>query len=111
MAVGRVASFMGRTPRMMTMGSIAVGGAIGAVRGVAGSPLPGDVQDELLGDRRAIQNVARGQIASHFSPRKDVVGLGDYYYGQHVRWGEGGSPSPVGGEIVLGQYNLRRGGA
>lgn len=123
--IGRAASWMARRPRPLT--AMLVGGAAtaGVVNGLRSSDSLENVQEQFLGDRRAVQAVVRGSAAAALSPRDDIIGMGDSYYGQNVAFPApryfktDGSPvfisgtssgrhTPVGGEIVFGQYNMRR---
>lgn len=110
--IGRGASWLARRPRMLTAGVVGGAATAGVVRGLTQSSALGDIQEQSLGDRQAVQAVVRGSIGAALSPRDDIMGAGDYYYGQNVAFPSVGASSgrniPVGGEIVWGMYNERR---
>jgi len=121
MARGRAASWLGRQggkASRRTLGDsfmpIAMTGIVGAgIYGGASAIMDedgpwGDIQEQAMGDRGAIKASMKAGISNIFNnPEEDILGRGDYYYGQATSTGRGG-PLPVSGDIVFGQYNLRR---
>lgn len=113
-AIGKTAGWASRRPKLAMAGGVAAVGGFSATKAFVQSPAAGDAQEMMLGDRQAVQGLMRGYTGAAISPRNDVMGIGDYYYGQSITGPRSGVSSgaamPVGGEIVFGQYNERRRG-
>jgi len=107
---GRAAGWLGRSA-VQPLAVAAIGG--GALYGMSSAILDRNgpyapLQEFVSGDPEMIRSSLKAGLHHAVTPDNDVLGRGDYYYGQQVS-PRARSTEPVSGNVVLGAYNLRRG--